>query len=289
MYHEYTQEELRAYCRSCIESLEIWARRLVHEKMVEKYGENYIEKTLPDKNFLIKKEIRDHISTMQAKNPAKFSRPVDTLFIDQIIYFLCKKEWYASLFKEALDYTYPQGREEVREFLDRLVPIRNSLSHSNPISMLEVERAICYSHDFIDGLKKYYKAKGEERVWNVPRIIKVADSLGNIFENPIETHGQQSIFTIQTPLYCGEQYSVTVEVDSAFSPSEYDIIWEDNKGKEKNEFKNKRMYSIMFSAKDVAELHMITCKAISHKEWHKYTYYDCKISLHLTVLPHMNS
>ena len=118
MYHEYTQEELRAYCRSCIETLEIWARRLVHEKMVDKYGEKYIEKTFPGGNFLIKKEIRDHISTMRAKNPDRFSRPVDTLFIEQIIYFLCKKEWYDSLFKEALDYAYPQGCDEVREFFN---------------------------------------------------------------------------------------------------------------------------------------------------------------------------
>ena len=284
MYHEYTQEELRSYCRSCIESLEIWARRLIHEKMTEKYGKEYLEKTLPSGDFLIKKEVREHISKMQAQNPGRFPRPVDTLFIDQIIYFLCKKEWFDSLFKEALDFAYPQGCDEAREFLGRLVQIRNPLSHSNPISIRQVEQAICYSHDFIDGLKKYYKAKGEERVWNVPRAIKITDSLGNVFENPTETHGGSSIFTISTPICCGDTYSVTVEVDPAFSPLDYDIIWEDG-AEEKSNFKNSATYSVVFSASDVAELHMITCKIISHKEWHKYRYYDCTVYLNLTILP----
>lgn len=284
MYHEYTQEELRAYCRSCIESVEIWARRLVHEKMVEKYGEKYLEETLPDGSYIVKKEIRDHISKMQTQNPGRFRRPVDTLFIDQIIYFLCKKEWYDSLFKETLDFAYPQGCDEAREFLSRLVSIRNPLSHSNPISIRQVEQAICYSHDFVDGLKKYYEKKGEDRVWNVPRIIKISDSLGNVFDNPSETHGQSSIFKIPTPLHCGDTYSVTIEVDPAFSPAEYDIIWGDGVSEYKK-YRNKTMYYVAFTEKEVAVLHMIECKIVSHKTWHKYTYHDCVISLQLTVLP----
>ncbi len=284
MYHEYSQEELRAYCRSCIESLEIWARRLIHEKMTEKYGKEYIYITLSSGESIIKKEIREHVSKMQEQNPGRFSRPVDTLFIDQIIYFLCKKEWYDLLYKEALDFAYPQGCDEVREFLSRLVPIRNPLSHANPISIRQAEQAICYSHDFIDGLKKYYKAKGEEQVWNVPRIIKIVDSQGNTFNNPSETHGQSSIFKIPNPLQCGDTYSVTIEVDPAFSPTEYDIIWR-TEGNEDKKFRNKTMYSNVFTEKDVAELHRIECKIVSHKAWHKYTYHDCVISLHLTVLP----
>lgn len=287
MYHSFTQEELRAYCRTCIESLEIWARRLIHEKMVERYGDKYIELSLPDGNYLIKKEIRDHISRLQKNDPKRFSRPVDCLFIDQIIYFLCKQDWYQSLFKEALDFAYPQGREEAREFLNQLVPIRNSLSHANPISIRQAEKVICYSHDFIDGLKEYYKLKGKEKMWNVPRIIKITDSLGNIFENPTEKNVQCSIFTISSPLYCGDTYSVTAEVDPAFSPSSYDLIWEDD-GHELDEFKNNPTYVTKFDVGDVEELHRITCIIISHESWHKYKYYDCQINLHLTVLPPVN-
>lgn len=287
MYHDYTQEELRSYCRACIESLEIWARRLIHEKMVEKYGDRYIELSLPDGNYLIKKEICDHISRLQKSDPKRFSRPVDCLFIDQIIYFLCKKDWYQSLFKEALDFAYPQGCEEAREFLNQLVPIRNSLSHANHISIRQAEKVICYSHDFIDGLKDYYKYKGKEKMWNVPRIIKITDSLGNTFENPTEKNIQCSIFTISPSLYCGDTYSVTVEVDPAFSPSEYDLIWQDA-GHKTDEFKNNPTYVTKFTPKDVEEVHQIACFIISNKEWHKYKYYDCQVSLLLTVLPPVN-
>lgn len=284
MYHEYSQEELRAYCRSCIESLEIWSRRLVHEKLVEAYGPNYVEAQLPDGSPLLKRAILNHISKMQAQNPGRFSRPVDTLFIDQIIYLLCKRELYLSLFKEALDFAYPQGSSEAQEFLSRLVPIRNALSHSNPISVRQAEQTVCYCHDFVEGLKEYYKSKGEEQVWNVPRIIRITDSLGNTFENPTETHIEGSIFGIETPMYCGETYSVTVEVDPAFLPSSYKIFWE-NGGAQDNRFDNKTTYTITFSAKDVAEWHSISCEIVSNKEWHKYGRYDCHITIHLTILP----
>ena len=43
MYYECSQEELRSYCRSCIESFELWARRLINEKMVECYGVDYVD------------------------------------------------------------------------------------------------------------------------------------------------------------------------------------------------------------------------------------------------------
>lgn len=285
MYHDYTQDELRSYCRTSIESLEIWARRLVHEKMTEKYGENYMNMTREDGSSFVKKDIKDHVSKMMSREPDRYKRPVDTLFIDQIIYFLCNQCWYNELFKPALDYAYPQGCSEAREFLNRLVPIRNPLSHSNPITMRQVERAICYSNDFVEGLKAYYKDRGEEQVWNVPRIIKVKDSLGNMFENPTDSHGQSSIFVISNELRCGDTYSVEIEVDPSFSPYEYDIIWTAHKGKKEDDFKNKTKYTVRFSENDVAKIHIIHCEIISKKDWHKYSFHDCEVALHLTVYP----
>ena len=94
MYHEYTQEELRSYCKSNIESLEIWARRLIHEQMLTEYGLNYIDVKVSEDEYLIKKDIRNHINTMLAKEPGRFKRPVDTLFTEHIIYFL----FYSNLF-----------------------------------------------------------------------------------------------------------------------------------------------------------------------------------------------
>lgn len=283
MYHEYTQEELRSYCRINIETLEIWARRLIHEQMVSKYGENYIETKLGEE-FLVKKDIRNHIKSMMNKEPDRFKRPVDTLFIDQIIYFLCNPKWYQELFKQALDYAYPQGKDEAREFLNRLVPIRNPLSHSNPISIYQVEQAICYSHDFIEGLKQYYKEKGEEQVWNVPRIIKVKDSFGNSFENTVDGILGQTTFDVSNEIHCYDTYSVEVEIDSSFNPSDYTIKWIFN-GKVLTEFESCNKFTLKFDVTDVAKKTYICCEVISKKEWHKYRTFDSRIAVGFTVMP----
>lgn len=280
MFYNYSDEELRAHCRNSLESFEMWARRIVHEKMVETYGEQYINYQKSDGNYLIKKEIRDQVQSLSQKEPQRISRPVDALFLDHLIYFLCNQEWYKELFKEALDFGYPQGRDEVRTFLERLIPIRNALSHSNPISARQAEQAICYSNDFIDGLKCYYQEKGLEKMWNVPRIIRVTDSLGNVFEKPDE----ELCLRVRQPLYCGDTYSVSIEVDASFAPCDYDIVW-GNAGKTVDGFQNATKFVIKFTEKDIDEIHAIECKVISHKSWHRRGIYDSRISVHLTVLP----
>lgn len=284
MYYTYTEEELRSICRHSIESLEMWARRLIHEKFTEKYGATYVDHKTASENYLIKKEVREHIQGMLKKQPERFHRAVDTLFFDHIIYFLCNLAFYQDLFREALEYAYPNGNNEVRTFLSRIIPIRNALSHSNPISVRQAEQAICYSHDFIDGLKKYYRAKGAEQMWNVPSIIRVTDSLGNTYDNPNDTHASTSIFKLQHQFRCGDTYSVDIDVDSSFSSEEYDIIWA-NQNLEKKEFNNKPHFVITFDESDVTQVHIITCTIKSHKPWHKHQFYDSRITLMFTVLP----
>lgn len=287
MFHNYTEEELRSICRTSIESLEMWARRLINEKMTENYGVDYINAKVSAEEYLINKEIRNHVQRMLSQQPNKFSCPTNTLFLDQIVYFLCHPKLYLELFKEALDYIYPQGRDEAKEFLSRLIPIRNPLSHSNSISVHQAEQAICYSHDFVEGLKKYYKDRGLEQVWNVPRIIRITDSLGNVFENPNETHGSKSIFLIPQKLYFGDTYSVHVEVDSSFPTSAYDIIWT-IAGMDDSKFKNSTKYSLTMFEKNVGENNLLGCKIVSHEKWHKYHFFDCEITLMYTVLPPKN-
>ncbi len=285
MYYKYTQEELRTFCRQNIEAVEMWGRRLVQEKMVENYGENYIEKCLPNGESLVKKEIREHVSNMRKKEPERFPRPVDALFIDQLIYFLCKKDWYEKYFKKALDYVYPQGNTEAFEFLNRLVPIRNAVSHANPISVRQAEQAICYSQDFVEGLKKYYKARGEEKMFNVPQIIRVSDSLGNVFYvGDKEKNSLGVTFNVPQNLQCGDKYSVEVEVDSSFRKEEYTIKWSMLKT-DCSQFYNSNKFVISLEPKNVSQKAFLFCTATQNKEWHKFGDHDSKIALGLTVLP----
>ena len=284
MYHDYSQEELRAYCRSSIESLEIWARRLIHEKMAENYGKNYINATDNNGEWIIKKDIRKHVFQMIDKKPLRFSKAVDTLFLEHIIYFLCNPKWYNSMFKPAMDYAFPQGCEELREFLKRLIPIRNALSHANPISVRQAEQALCYSHDFVEGLLAYYKEVGEERMWNVPRIIRVTDSRGNEFLPPMDSVAS---FTkrITPEFYVKDSYSIEIEVDPAFSPDDYTICW----AKLGNSYikypHNSKHLFVTFSDDDIGQSMIIKCDIVSKKNWHRFFDSDDTLQLIVTVLP----
>lgn len=281
MYHEYSQDELRSFCRNSIESLELWARRLIYEKMSKKYGVDFIHVKVNGVP-IIKKEIINHIDEMQKKNPDKYKKAVDTLFVDQIVYFMCHPVFYRHLFKEALDYIYPEGKDEARHFLNKLVEIRNPLSHANPISIHQAEQAICYSHDFIEGLKEYYKKKGEEQVWNVPKIIRIKDSLGNVFE-PKESMIGLRIADKKIELSCGEKYSLEVEIDNSFDESEYTIEWK--VFRRKNTFTNQDRVQIIIDENDVSIDALIECSIISKKTWHKHLYYDDRITINYTVYP----
>lgn len=281
MYHNYSQEELRAYCRSSIESLEIWARRLIHEKLVENYGDGYVDAINVAGEWIVKKEIRMHIHQMMEKDPQRFSRAVDALYVDHIIYFLCNPKWYKELFKPALDHAFPQGCEEVREYLNRLIPVRNALSHANPISIRQAEQAVCYSHDFVEGLLDYYKEIGKERMWNVPRIIRVLDSCGNEIMMPSEGNGP-AFMRITPEFHVGDTYSVQIEVDPAFLPESYYILWHVN---HRRIDYNSPHLTHTFTTMDIGQNCLIECTIISKKEWHKHCGYDDSLNLVATVLP----
>ena len=85
MYYRYTEEELRSYCRTSLESLELWARRIIDEQMTQKYGKNFYDVKVNKENYLIKSEIRHHIHFMLENHRGRFHRAVDTLFFEHII------------------------------------------------------------------------------------------------------------------------------------------------------------------------------------------------------------
>ena len=178
MYYKIPEEELRGACKVSIENLEKWARLLIDREMTAQYGKDYFnakENNIP----IVKKDLIKKAHAMISEDQNRFSRMIDTIFLDEIIYFLCKENLYQSCFKKCLNIIYPEGRMEAKTFLSRIVPIRNKLSHSNSISIREAERAICYSNDFVEGVKEYMKQEGKQSEYNVPNIIKINDSLGH--------------------------------------------------------------------------------------------------------------
>lgn len=280
MYHEYSVEELRALCRNSIETLEKWGRSLIHQKLRGKYGDNYFEAQDEQGNNIVKKELTKNAKTRMNREPARYKRLVDTMLLDDITYILCKDDLYKSLFKEALDYAYPNGKEVLREYLDRIN--RNPLAHANPISMRDAERIVCYCNDFIDGLKEYYKAKGEEKMWNVPTIVSVNDTMGNVYYP--DGNKDPSVIQTQHSFYVEDTYGISIEVDSSFDPNKYSIRWWMN-GKNTAAFNDKAQFTIKFEIGDVAQKRFIACCVISNEEWHKYGSHDHRVLISFTVLP----
>lgn len=287
MLYGYSEEEVRSICRSSIESFEKWARVIIDMKLKEQYGQNYFNATINDE-YIIKKEIRDKANDMLRNHPDRFNKEIDTLFLEEIIYLLCKDKLYKNSFKSFLDIMYPDGRSEVRTFLERLIPIRNKLSHSNPLSIREAEQCICYSNDFIQGIKEYFKMIGEDRVYNVPNAIKLIDSLGNTY-NLNNEKSFESIYVnnnSSNDLYkfkIGDRYSAWLQLDPSFDKSEYIFRW-NVEGKWTLLSTESRID--LEITEDLINIHQaIYCTIKSTKSWHKYGTYDQQFAIVFQVLP----
>jgi len=287
MYHTIDVDELRSYCRKHIESLEHWARRLIHEQLTNKYGNNYFNAVNTNNEHIINKSIRQQAERLLKASPQRFNRLVDTLFLEDIIYFLCNHNFYKELFKQALDYSYPQGKDEVHEFLKRIIPIRNALCHSNPISIRQAEQVICYCNDFIAGLKEYYTLKGTEKMWNVPCIIKATDSLGNVFLPEGTNYSSQHLdLRDKNDFRIGDTYSVAIEVDPSFANESYNIKWfEYEPYVDREDLYDSLRYSKTFEQCNVAQTFAIYVDIVSKNNWHKFTSYDDRLIIFLTIFP----
>jgi hypothetical protein len=123
MYYRFTEDELRAICRTHLESFERWSRLIVHKILSEKIGDDYFFSTNSDGNYLIKKALVEKAKEMMISEPLRFPKAVDTLFFEDIIYILCRSNFYQDYFSSFLTKMYPEGVNELRTFLTRLIPI----------------------------------------------------------------------------------------------------------------------------------------------------------------------
>ena len=287
MLYSFSEEEIRSLCRVNIEAFEKWARTIIDSELTKNLGVNYFDLELAPNVPVVKKSIRDKTAQMMRSNPQRFHRKIDTLFLDEIIYLLCRNDLYKRFFKDFLDLIYPDGNAEARTYLNRLVPIRNCLSHSNPISIRDAERCICYTNDFIDGVKQYFYDKGEERVFNTPNAIKLNDSLGNEFQLNKDTMFESICInrTGTTQLHqfhLGERYSAWLTLDPSFTPEQYTIEWHIECGRHLG---NDSRLDIEIADDMIRERCPIYCTIKSTKSWHRYRGYDQQFAIVFQVLP----
>ena len=290
-FSRFKEEEKRSLCKIEIENLEIWLRRLVHESLSKGYGKNYLEHKDENNNYLINRKIMQDVNDRIKQEPKRFPRCIDAFFLSDLIYIICRDDLYNKFFKDPFFKAFPNGNNEARTFLERLVDPRNALYHANPISDRQAEQVICYCHDIIDSLKEYYFGMGTEREFNVPRIIKLTDSFGNTTHlNEIESHIGPWFFNKDPKNYLrpGDRLGIEVEIDPSFDTSSYTIEWDIN-GNTISKYTNNTKISLEIEVKHVRIYFSVACSIISNKIWHKHGICDDKIDLLYKVLPPLNT
>lgn len=290
MYHKLTDSEIRSICKEKLESLEYWLRRAIDETLTFAYGD-YFTHTDPGGIKIIKTDLERKSRARQMAEPGRYSRLIDAVLLDEVIDILCNPELYRKHFKPFFAEAFPDGREEARTFLKRLVPIRNSLSHANAISARQSEQAICYTNDILDSFKTFYRSNNMGNEYNVPLILKVVDSFGSVFHRNqmggAHDGGIAMSFTEQPNnyLHVGDILTIEIEVDPSFSEDEYQITWASAKGVSNTLSKNKKV-AINITERQVAQSFDIQCRITSNKAWHRmHMGADDFMILYYKVLP----
>jgi hypothetical protein len=289
-FHALSDDERRSYCRREIEALELWLRRLVHETFSAAYGAAYLDATGPDGNRLFKSETARQVAARRTADPARYPRPVDATHLDDLVNVICKPESYKGHFRSALQSAFPQGAEEARTFLDRIVTTRHKLSHATPITAHDAARVICYTQDVVGSLKEHYAAMNIEREYNVPMIIKVVDSYGNVFHAAEIKRNRTGTGTcrlddrVSGQLRPGNRLSLEIEVDPTFERTSYQVSWI-WKGNSSKKFVNVDHVIINIEKIHVNPQFLIHCFVTSNRDWHRLGDYDDSVTMVYMVLP----
>jgi hypothetical protein len=288
MFKNMSEDEIRSNCRAKLDTLEVWLRRLIDSQLIKVSGD-YFNFSDNLSNRLINKEIVKNVQNRISKEPERYKRNIDAILLDDAISIICNENLYQKYFKNAF-LLFKCGRAEVKNCLNDLFGPRNCLAHSNPISHRDAEKIICYSNDIIDSLKEFYKANNMENEYNVPKIIKVSDSFGNVkYCEQFNTNkiGETVIDYSEIPscfLWPEDKLTIEIEVDSSFSENEYLIKWFTSKYG--YSVSNSNKFEIQVNEENVSSSFQVLCQIISNKKWHKmYNGCDDHLILVYKVLP----
>lgn len=282
--------EIRSICKEKIESLEHWLRRLIDDTLRPIYGE-YFSHTDASGNRLIKNSLAHQVAIRRAAEPLRYPRNIDAVLLEDAVDILCKPDLFKKHFQQALSEAFPEGRDEARTFLTRLLSPRNNLAHANAISSRQAEQIICYSNDVIDSLKNYYRTIGMQEAYDVPLILKVTDSFGNVFTRnqfqPCHDGGIMLSFVDKPHMHLrpGDMLILELEVDPAFDSSMYSVIWASTKAWYTAPVVDTKAV-IPITNKQVGQQFNVQCRVTTTRDWHRMQMgADDFLLMHYKVLP----
>jgi hypothetical protein len=283
-----TEHELRDACRARLEMLELWLRRLIHEKFELVYSADILNAKNASGDFVVKKQIRKSIEKGLRDRPGRYKRPVDAALLDDLINIICKSDTYKKCFATALAAVFPQGAEEARSFLQRLLTPRNQLSHANPISIRQAEQVICYSNDVVYALREFYAMSGTAEEYNAPRILRMWDSFGHseYAQAMLAFHKFDYSDTPASYLRPGDTLTIEIEVDPSFWDEGFIVKWV-ILAPVVQEGDRLVKFVLPIENQHVARELPIDIKIISHQDWHRDQMFDDFWRVVYRVLPPM--
>lgn len=271
-------EELRSLCKTRIEILELWLRRLIHDKLSNTFGINYFSCQVAG-NYLLRADVRKYAERRVRENPSHYSKPLDALLLDHLVYILCKEELFHKCFRAALAKAFPDGSTEARTFLKRLVAIRNPLAHANPISNHQALRVLCHTEDIIESIQEHYAAMNAKDPFNAPNFVTFRDSAGN----SVQIGGtQEHIDLRRTTFRVGD--SVRFEVDTDDIHGNSTVQWVVN-NIPNGESATGASFVLNLLPRHVNTDFSITGSVVSSRDWHRHGNFDALVSVTYTVLP----
>ena len=282
--------EIRSLCKEKIESLEHWLRRLIDDTLTPTYGD-YFAYTDASGNRLIKNSLAQQVASRRAAEPLRYPRNIDAVLLEDAVDILCKPDLFQNHFRQALTGAFPDGRDEARTFLTRLLVPRNNLAHANAISVRQAEQIICYSNDVIESLKGFYRTMGMQEAYDVPLILRVTDSFGNAFTRtqfgPCHDGGIMLNFFDKPHMHLrpGDSLTLEIEVDPAFDPSTYTVMWASTKAWYSTPVTGIKAV-IPITNKQVGQQFDIQCRITTTRDWHRMQMgTDDFLMMHYKVLP----
>lgn len=287
--HTLGEADLRTTCKERLEALEHWLRRLIDDHLRPTYGD-YFEHTDSNGDRLLKKRLAEQVAERCAKEPNRYPRKIDAILLEDAIDIVCNERLFKTHFREPLSVAYPDGREEARTFLIRLLSARNHLAHSNPISVRQGEQIICYTNDVIDSLKSYYIKTGMNSEYNVPLFLRYTDSFGNTFTR---SQFQEHVGGILLALYRDARFALRpgdvlrseVEIDATFDKSSYTVSWNTHPAT-LAESNSTTILVVPIEVRHVSEHFYVGCTIITNREWHRLgSGCDDELSVAYKVLP----
>lgn len=280
--HLLSTEELRASCRQRLESCELWLRRLIHETLLSEFGSAYINTATLNGQPLFGGKVRKRVASRLATAGHGYARPIDTLLLDDLKSVLCKQDAFGKYFQPALRHGFPCGSMHLRLVLDRLVPIRNALSHANPISAHDAERVLCYCSDIISSLVVHYEGIGMSRDFDAPSFTRYGDSVGRV-RFPSATDEQLN-FTQEAAFRAGDTIWLEVDVDAYYPSDGYTVKWQVANIHDAERGEGQR-FVLTLLPKHVSKDFAIFVSVASNKAWHRHGSHDARLVLVYTVLP----